>query len=83
MMATRINNSNDAYLSPYAQQAIGEARGNMVDVAESAALPDRFSAIPHPDRPAMIICDETTGRSTTVGLYAYRATREALNDLFG
>lgn len=82
-MATRINNSNDDRMSPAARKAIGESRGNMVDQAEKQPLPDRFSAIPHPDRPAMIICDEQTGRSATVGLYAYRATREALNDLFG
>lgn len=82
MSAPRINCSLDDDRSPEARRIMGEARGQMVAVAESAALPDRFSAVPHPDRPAMIICDEQTGRSTTVGLFAYRAAREALNDLF-
>ena len=82
-MKACINNSNDDHLSPQARKLIGTMRGDMVERADGQPMPDRFTAIPHPGRPAMIICDEQSGRSTTVGLYAYRAMREALNDLFG
>lgn len=80
--AVRMNCSMDARRSPEGQQLIGEMRGSMLVAAEQRPLPDRFSAVPHPDRPAMIVCDETTGRSCTVGLFAYGALREALTDLF-
>ncbi|APZ81825.1 hypothetical protein vBEliSR6L_60 [Erythrobacter phage vB_EliS_R6L] len=83
MARPRINCALDDDRSEPARQIIGEMRGNMVAVAEEQPLPDRFSAVPCPKGPAMIICDEETGRSTRVGLYAYRATREALADLFG
>lgn len=82
MAKTRINNSMDDRMSEPVRKEMGEFRGVMVDCAEKSAMPDHFSAVPHPDRPAMIIVDERTGRSATVSLYAYGAVREALNDLF-
>lgn len=79
----QINCALDDGCSPYARRAIGELRGSMVVAAEGHPMPDRFSAVPDPDSPAMVICDEATGRSTVVGLYAYGAVREALHNLFG
>lgn len=77
-----IFNSMDAGKSAGLAHLLASGRGLMVDAAERQAMPDRFSAIPHPDRPAMIIVDEQTGRSTTVPLHAYGATRAAITALF-
>jgi hypothetical protein len=55
----------------------------MVGAAETFPLPSRFQTEAHPDRPAIIITDATTGRQATVSLYAYGATRQVLNELFG
>lgn len=81
--APRINCALDEDTHPEWQRRIGEMRGGMVGAAERHPMPDRFSAVPDPDSPAMIICDEATGRSHSVGLYAYGAVREALQALFG
>lgn len=80
--APRMNCSMDDHRSPEGRQLIGEMRGGMLAAAEANPLPDRFSAVPHPDRPAMIVCDEVTGKSCTVGMFAYGAVRQALTDLF-
>lgn len=78
-----IRISGDARKSPGAAHEIAVLRGHLAAHAEATPMPDRFSAIPHPDRPAMVICDEQTGRSAVVGLYAYGAARQMLDDLFG
>lgn len=83
MARPRINCALDARLSEPARREIGEARGSMVDAAERLPLPSQFSAVPCPEGPAMIVCDEVTGRSARVSLYAYGAVRTALTDLFG
>ena len=74
--------SSDNRLNPALAAEVGGLRGGMLAAAEARPLPARFSAVPHPDRPAMVVVDEQTGRSTTVGLFAYGALREALTDLF-
>jgi len=76
-----IANSADGLLAPALARQLGSLRGGMVEAAEKAPLPARFSAVPHPDRPAMVVVDELTGRSSTVPLYAYGAVRAALTDL--
>jgi hypothetical protein len=78
-----VATSGDSRLDPELARQLGSMRGGMVAAAEAQPMPPRFSAVPHPDRPAMVVVDEETGRSTTVGLYAYGATRQALQDLFG
>lgn len=83
MKRLRLNCALDDHRSEPARKLMGESRGDMLVAAETQPMPDRFSAVPCPNSPAMIICDEQTGRSTSVGLYAYRATRAALQDLFG
>lgn len=75
--------SGDERLNPALAAQVGSLRGGMVEAAERFALPARFSAVPHPDRPAMVLVDEQTGRSTIVSLYAYGAVRETLTALFG
>ena len=74
--------SGDDALNPTLAAELGGLRGGMLAAAEARPLPARFSAVPHPDRAAMVVVDEQTGRSTTVGLFAYGALREALTDLF-
>lgn len=79
---TPISTSGDARLNPDLALQLAGLRGGMVAAAEREPMPERFSAVPHPDRPAMVIVDENTGRSTTVGLYAYAETRRVLRELF-
>ena len=78
-----IRISGDARKSPGAAHEIAVLRGHLIATAEATPMPDRFSAIPHPDRPAMIVCDEDTGRSAAVALHAYGELRQALHALFG
>ena len=82
-MDASIATSADARLNPELASQLGSLRGGMVEAAERQGMPTRFSAVPHPDSPAMVIVDEETGRSTTVGLHAYGAARRMLGDLFG
>lgn len=83
MARPRINCALDDDRHPEARRIMGEMRGTMVEAAERFPMPDRFSAVPCPQSPAMIICDEQTGRSARVSLYAYSAVREALTALMG
>ena len=83
MSARKHEIASDAELNPALADEIGSLRGVMADAAERQAMPSRFTAEPHPERPAMIITDQETGREASVGLYAYSAVREALSDLFG
>ena len=83
MEAHGMSISTDADLTPALASEVGGLRGLIADTALEQPMPDRFTAKPHADRPAMIVTDSETGRSTTVGLYAYRAVRESLQDLFG
>jgi hypothetical protein len=78
-----IYNRNDRHHSPEGAQLLAGLRGDMVGAAEAVPMPTRFSAIPDPDGPRMIVCDEETGRSIKVGLYAYSELRKALDGLFG
>lgn len=80
---TPISLTGDDHLNHELSANLANMRGGMVQAAETREMPRRFSAVPHPDRAAMVIVDEETGRSTTVGLYAYGATRDALQELFG
>lgn len=75
--------SGDAGLNPELASEVGSLRGGMVAAAERFAMPERFSATPHPDRPAMIVVDGQTGRSTTISLYAYGSFRQGLTELLG
>ncbi len=83
MEASGMSISTDAALSPALATEVGGLRGLIADTALEQPMPERFTAEQHPDWPAMIVTDTATGRSTTVGLYAYRAVRESLQDLFG
>jgi len=75
--------SSDDSLNPALADEVASLRGTMLDAAETAPLSDRYLTRPHPDRAAMVLTDRVTGRTTTVGLYAYSEVREALTDLFG
>ena len=61
---------------------LGTLRGGMVAMAELQPIPKRFSVEPDVNRPCMIFTDHQTGRQATVGLYAYRACRGMLTELF-
>jgi len=74
--------SDDSMNETLAAEVSG-LRGSMAVAACRAALPDRFDAQPHGERPAFVITDRETGRTATVGLYAYGAVRETLAALFG
>ncbi|AOG02877.1 hypothetical protein [Bosea sp. RAC05] len=78
-----FNISIDTLHSPSAAAELGTMRGSMVGAAEKKALPDRFLTVPHAHRPAVIIHDNETGRSTTVSLCDYHGARKLLGDLFG
>ncbi len=75
--------SADSNLHDKLKDELQTLRGAMVGAAEQFPLPARFRAEPHPDRPAFVITDSLTGRTATVSLFAYGATRQALNELFG
>lgn len=81
-MARKHSVSTDARMNPELKEEVQGLRGSMLGQAEKHEIPERFTVVPHPDRPALIITDSTTGRSTTVPLFAYGAIREALGDLF-
>lgn len=57
-------------------------RDMMGGAARRNPLPKRFKA-DESKSPKITITDTETGRSTTVGLYAYGDVRKVLNDLFG
>lgn len=78
-----FNTTNDARYSKAAVAQIGELRGGMVAAAEKFGLPDRFIAERHAHRPAIVLLDQETGRTSVVPLFAYGAVREMLNDLYG
>lgn len=73
----------DERLHPRLKDQLQSLRGAMVGAAETFPLPRRFQTEAHPDRPAIIITDAATGRQASVSLYAYGATRQVLNELFG
>lgn len=78
-----FNTSMDASHSESGAAILGQMRGSMVAAAESVRLPERFLVTQHAHRPAMIISDLETGRSSTVALCDYRGALELLSDLFG
>ena len=80
---TKIYNSSDASLNSRLATQVATVRGGMVEAAEAQSLPNRFDATPHPDHASMILTDIDTGRASIIPLFAYRAVREALSDLFG
>lgn len=75
--------STDNKTNPALKEEVQSLRSDMADIANTHPMPGRFIFAPHPDRPAMIITDTSTDRSSTVSLYAYSAVRDTLNDLFG
>jgi hypothetical protein len=74
--------TEDASMNSRLASEVQGLRGSMADAAESVQIPARFTANAHPDRPAMVITDAQTGRSTTVSLCDYRGVREVLAELF-
>lgn len=81
--APKSYRKGDKALNPELAAQVATVRGAIEEAAERVAMPSRFEAFPHENRPAMVIHDRETGRETTVPLYAYGPVREALNDLFG
>ena len=86
---TRVNTqpsqmpiSTDDRLNPQLAQQLSSLRGGLIETAEIQVMPERFTASPHPDRPAMILIDTVMGNSATISLFAYREVRKALQDLF-
>ncbi len=77
----KIPSDDDA--NPALAGEIQNLRAVMTAEAERAPLPERFAATEHPDRPAYVIRDAETDRTSYVPLYAYAAVRETLADLFG
>lgn len=73
----------DDEMNPRLRAEVQGLRGDMLGAAERVLLPGRFEVTPSPDVPALVIRDTTTGRTAEVPLYAYRAARQALSDLFG
>lgn len=81
-MNRKIAVRGDNKLNPVLKAQIQTLRGGMANIAEQQPMPARFTAETDPNMPAMIITDLLTGRQTTVGMFAYRAVRSALSDLF-
>lgn len=75
--------SSDAQLNHELQAELGSLRGGVVAAAERLSIPERFTFEPHPDRPAMILKDKQTKRTSVVRLCHYLGVRETLADLFG
>lgn len=75
--------STDKKSNPRLAAELASVRGGMLAAAERQGMPSRFDAVPHPDRPAMIITDIETGRSTIVAMCNYGGVRAALSDLLG
>jgi len=57
-------------------------RETLKSYAEEEPLPPRFTVSPSDDLQEMEIADQDTMASTTVAIYAYRAVRKVLNELF-
>jgi hypothetical protein len=74
---------SDMRLNTELREQVAGLRGGMTQQAEKTKMPIRFDAVEHPEHASMIITDMKTKRQTVVGLYAYRAVRQALQDLFG
>ncbi len=70
---------SDKRMNPELASEISTLRG-MINVGPTSK---RFDSKRCDDRPAITITDRTTGRSTTVGLFAANATMVALEELFG
>lgn len=75
--------TTDAGLNPKLANEVQGLRGMMLGAATKNPLPDRFVVEPHASRPAMIITDTVTGKTSTVPLFAYGEVRATLTDLFG
>ena len=78
-----FNVSADTQHGAEAAAELGRMRGGMVGAAEKKSLPERFMTVEHAHRPAVIIHDTETGRSSTVSLCDYYGARKLLGDLFG
>ena len=74
--------SSDKNCNNVLREEVQGLRGGIKAQAEKHELPAWFEATPHPDRPAMIIEDTMSGKSTIVPLFAYGEVRKVLTDLF-
>lgn len=69
--------------SPVEDMTIPQLQGAMTAQAEKVELdPDRWFIMDIPNKPQVGIIDLRTSKATVVSLYAYRAVRQALSDLF-
>ena len=65
------------------QDEVDGIQGCIKGAANKNPMPERFTAVSHPDgTPAMLLTDTVTGRTTSVSLYGYGPVRQTLNDLF-
>jgi len=69
---------SDREKNPRLAAELAHLRGSINHGAETR----RFKRESHPERPAIIVTDTKTGRTTTVSLYAASATMDALAELF-
>lgn len=81
-MAKKHAVRSDARLNPALREDLQGVRSLLHEAAEQQPLPLRFTTENDPNRPAVIITDKTTGRQTTVPLFAYLEVRAALTELF-
>jgi hypothetical protein len=81
-MARKLYTTKDKAMNATLASQVAGVRGAIFETAEQSPMPNRFDAVPHPDRPAMIITDIVTGKAAIVPLFAYRAARDVLFALF-
>lgn len=74
--------AGDEKMNPELRAEVQGLRGSIVTQAEKTPLPSRFTSEPDPGRPAMIITDTASGRSTSVGLCDYFGAIQVLSMFF-